>query len=51
MATNQESVTVTLIESGTVVHIENIRFMDGHDVGGILCFDLECLEWVQCLQE
>ena len=46
MTTNQDNVAVSLIENGTLVYIENVRFMDGHNVGGILCFDLECLEWV-----
>ena len=48
MANPKDDVTVSLVESDTIVCIQNTRFnRDGRNVGGQLWFDLECLEWVK----
>ncbi len=42
----KDKVSARLVENETLVCIHNVRYYDGDDMGGILYFDIECLDWL-----
>jgi len=42
----KDKVSARLVENDILVCIHNVRYYDGDDMGGILYFDVECLDWL-----